>query len=112
MTEAEREQERLRYIRDSIALVEQYTRGGHVAFQHDTLVQDAVLRRLETLADASHRLTDTLKARHPKVSWQQIWGFRNVLAHAYEAVRLETAWRIVVDDLPALKAVADQEFRG
>ena len=55
MTEDERERERLSYIRESIARIGEYTRGGREAFDREPMVQDAVLRRLETLADARSR---------------------------------------------------------
>src|SRR5262245_8331465 len=41
------------------------------------MVQDAVRRRLETLADAAHRLSDELEARHPEIRWRAVYGFRN-----------------------------------
>ena len=110
MTESERELERLRYIRTSIELVMQYTQAGREAFFRDTMVQDAVLRRLETLADAGHRLTDALKARHPEVQWRASYGFRNIVAHDYLRVRLAEAWDILQNDLPALRAVVAEEI--
>ena len=47
----------------------------------DRRTQDAVLRRLETLADASSHLSDVIKARHSEIPWHQISDFRDVLAH-------------------------------
>ncbi len=70
MTEAERERQRLQYISDSIAKIEQYTQGGKEEFLRDSMVQDAVLRRLETLADAASKLSEPLKARHPDIPWR------------------------------------------
>ena len=52
----------LEYIRESIVLVEQYTTDGEEAFLGDTRTQDAVLRRMETLADAATHLTSALKS--------------------------------------------------
>ena len=42
MNEHDREQERLRYIKESIALVEQYTQGNQAVFDRERMVQDAV----------------------------------------------------------------------
>jgi len=50
MSEDEREHIRLRYILDSIVRIGQYTQGNQNAFLIEPMVQDAVLRRLETLA--------------------------------------------------------------
>ena len=110
MIHGAREQARLKYIRQSIALIEQYTRGDREAFLNEAIIQDAVLRRLETLADAIKGLSDNLKARHPEIPWRQVYGFRNVAAHVYEEIDLSRVWEIVANYVPALKLLVDQEL--
>ncbi|TMI88707.1 MAG: DUF86 domain-containing protein [Bacillati bacterium ANGP1] len=110
MSRDPRERARLRYIHQSIARIEQYTLGGRHAFLNQPIVQDAVLRRLETMADAINKLSDTLKARHPTVPWRQVYGFRNIAAHAYEEIDLTRVWEIVEDYVPVLKSVVDLEL--
>ncbi len=100
----------LTYLRDSIDLVEQYTTEGEEAFSTDLRTQDAVLRRMETLADAAAHLSDDLKARHPQIRWRQVSDFRNLLAHGYTEIRLDQVWQAIIQDLPALKAVVDDEL--
>lgn len=105
----------LQYIAESIGLVDQYLVGADGALSQDLFLtdprtQDAVLRRAETLADAASHLSDALKARHPEIGWRQISDFRNALAHGYADVRLDLVWRAIVADLPALKAVIDDEL--
>ncbi len=112
MTRDPRERGRLQYIRQSIARIEQYTRGGREAFLREPIVQDAVLRRLETLADAIGKLSDSLKARHPTIPWRQVYGFRNIAAHACEEIDLTRVWEIVEDYVPVLKSVVDRELGG
>lgn len=41
------------HIRDCIARIETYTKEGKAAFCEDLRTQDAVIRNLETLADAT-----------------------------------------------------------
>jgi len=100
----------LTYILDSISLVEQYTEQGEEVFSNELRTQDAVLRRMETLADAAAHLSDQLKARHPGIRWREISDFRNVLAHGYTDIRLEQVWEAIVHDLPALKTMVDEEL--
>ncbi|MEW6352995.1 MAG: HepT-like ribonuclease domain-containing protein [Pseudomonadota bacterium] len=50
---------------------------------NSTLIQDAVLRNLQTLAESSQRISEPLMAAHTDVPWRDIAGFRNVLAHNY-----------------------------
>lgn len=75
------------------------------------MVQDAVLRRLETLTDATGKLPDPIKARHAMVPWRQVQGFRNIAAHAYEEIGLIRVWEIVESYLPILKSVVDRELK-
>lgn len=110
MSEAERERQRLRSIQEGIARIEEYTRADREVFLGEPIVQDAVLRRLETLADAASKLSDSLKARHAEVPWPQIYGFRNVAAHAYERLDLSRVWEVVELYLPILKAAVDEEL--
>ena len=83
---------------------------NEATFHADQRTQDAVLRRMETLADAASHLSDELKARHPSIPWRQITDFRNVLAHGYADIRLDRVWRAIVADLPALQAVVQMEL--
>ncbi|MHB8576222.1 MAG: HepT-like ribonuclease domain-containing protein [Dehalococcoidia bacterium] len=107
----EREVERLQYIQESIELIDQYCAGRSDLFMRERIVQDAVLRRLETLADATNQLSEEVKARHPEIRWRTVYGFRNVAAHAYEALDLSRVWQIVEVYLPILKVAIDDELR-
>ena len=74
------------------------------------MAQDAVLRRLETLADAAHRLPEEVKARHPHIPWEQVYRFRNVAAHDYERIELERVWEVIETHLPPLKRAIASEI--
>lgn len=63
-----------------------------------------MLRNLQTLSEATQRLSDRLKAAHPQVEWDRIAAFRNVLVHNYLGIDLETVWRVVEEEVPVLKS--------
>lgn len=105
----------LDYIDESIELIEEYLAdaGGALSknlFYDDLRTQDAVLRRMETLADTAGHLSDALKARYPEIPWRTIIGFRNVLAHAYVDLDLDLVWVTITGDLLALKEVVREEL--
>jgi len=75
----------------------------------DVDIQDATLRRLQTLSESAQRLSPDFKAAHPQIPWTDIAGFRNRLVHAYLDIDLELAWNTVVRDLPPLLAMAEAE---
>jgi uncharacterized protein with HEPN domain len=91
------------HIGECIDRIEQYTAGGGTDFRNSTLIQDAVIRNLQTLAESSQRISESLKTTYPDVPWREIAGFRNVLVHQYLGVDLDYIWRVVEDDLPVLK---------
>lgn len=108
---AERDIRYLTYIKKSIELIELRTFGiEFAAFERDIDRQDAILWRLETLAEATGRLSDEVKQRHPEVRWRAIYGFRNIAAHGYLELNLDVVWEIVKVHLPKLNEVATEEL--
>lgn len=62
------------------------------------LVAEALLHRI---GEAVSRLPEELTDAHPEVSWRQMKGMRNVVAHQYGFVDHRIVWRALVRDLPA-----------
>jgi len=76
----------------------------------DLDVRDAVLWRLQTLAEATGKLSQEVKDRHPEIRWRALYGFRNIAAHAYLDLNLDLVWEIVEQHLSTLRDVAQQEL--
>jgi uncharacterized protein with HEPN domain len=72
------------------------------------LVQDAVIRNLQTMAESAQRIPATLKASHPAIDWRAISGFRNILVHDYLGVDLEQVWNVVVHRLGPFKSEVER----
>jgi uncharacterized protein with HEPN domain len=51
------------------------------AFKADLRTVYAVTRCLEIISEASRRLPDELKARHPAIAWRQMAAAGNVYRH-------------------------------
>lgn len=77
-------------------------------FFKSILIQDAVLRNLQVLAESTQRLTDEFKEAHPDVEWYKIAGLRNILVHDYLGIDIETVWNIVERKLPELRQVIER----
>ncbi len=93
----------LDHILMAISRIEEYTRGGRDSFLASPLHQDGTLRNLQTMAEATQHLSESLKARHPEVDWRAIAAFRNVLVHDYLGVDLEAVFGIATIDVRRLK---------
>ena len=101
----------LEHILRCIARIEEYDAEGRAKFFASHLVQDGVMRNLQTLAESSRRLSETVKASHPGVDWKGLAGFRNVLVHDYLGVDLEHVYRAVEHDVPGLKVACEAALR-
>jgi len=92
------------HIGECIERIESYVAGkGREEFLNSTLIQDAVVRNLQILAESTQRLSDAAKESESGIDWFKIAGFRNVLVHDYLGVEIERVWNILQKDLPALK---------
>src|SRR5678815_2426345 len=92
----------LQHIIDSVERVRRYTAAGHAAFLADDMQQDAVVRNLQTLAESTQRLSESIKAQHPEVDWRLIARFRNVVVHQYLGLNIERVWSVVDQHLDPL----------
>ena len=66
-------------------------------------LQDAVVRQLEIIGEATKRLSADLRAAHPEVPWRPMAGLRDVLIHDYMGVDFAVVWGIVEHHLPQMK---------
>ena len=92
----------LAHMRDCLERIHEYTQADRTRFEGSRLVQDAVIRNLQTLTESSQRLSTEIKGSEPQIPWRELAGFRNVIVHGYLGVDLGAIWLVVEQDLPAL----------
>jgi uncharacterized protein with HEPN domain len=98
-----RNQEALVDIVEAIKLIVQYVEG----VDQDSLIaniekQDAILRRLTIIGEATKRLSKDFRAQHPGIPWKEIAGMRDVITHDYDEVDLDEVWTVIQENLPQL----------
>ena len=97
------EQAFLTDIREAIHRIQSYTEGmDYDEFQADTKTQDAVMRNLEILGEATKQLSETVRQQASHIPWRNIARMRDKLIHHYFGVNLDVVWHVVQDDLPTL----------
>jgi uncharacterized protein with HEPN domain len=80
------------------------SRVSYEAFLEDHLVQRAVERSLEIVGEAARRVSADFRTAQASISWHEINGLRNILAHDYGDIDLEQLWSIATGDIPLLNA--------
>jgi uncharacterized protein with HEPN domain len=93
----------LKHILDAIEKVESYIAVGSEVFFSTSYWQDAVIRQLEIIGEATKRLSRELCSKHTEIPWRRIAGLRDVLIHDYMGVDIKAVWEITQKDLPPLK---------
>ncbi len=100
---AQADQVDLAHMLECIARVMTYTQEGERAFRQSHLIQDAVIRNLQVMAESSQRLSDEARAKSPGTPWRSIAGFRNIVVHDYLGLDLDVVWGVVAKELPPLR---------
>ena len=108
MTKALRVPDYLGHILKAIDRIDRYTAGmDEVSFLDSELVQDAVIRNIEVIGEASSnilRVAPEFAAQHDDIPWQVMYTMRNRVSHGYDKVDLEIVWKTIASDLPGLHA--------
>jgi uncharacterized protein with HEPN domain len=92
----------LAHMRDCLARIAENANAERTRLDASRLVQDAVIRNLQTLAESGQRLSGEIKSTEPQIPWRELSGFRNVIVHGYLGVDLGAVWLVVEQDLPPL----------
>lgn len=64
--------------------------------------QSAILYQVIVVGEATKRLSIDFRNTHPNIPWKDIAGMRDILAHQYDRVNLDTLWDVIQNDIPEL----------
>ena len=81
---------------------------GYEEFLADLKTQDAVVRTLEIVGEATKRLSSETREHYSTVPWKNMAGARDRLIHDYFGVNFDIVWQIVRDELPAVAVEVGQ----
>lgn len=76
---------------------------GEDEFYSDSEKQDAVLRRMLFIGEATKNIPAEFRTKYPDVPWQKMAGLRDIIVHQYFGVTLGLIWRVANSDLPLLR---------
>ncbi|HTD56056.1 MAG TPA: DUF86 domain-containing protein [Silvibacterium sp.] len=107
--------EYLRHILEAISRIEQYTSDfNEVSFSENRMVQDAVIRNLEILGEASRNIwisDPDFETHYAQIPLREIYNMRNQVSHGYFSVDLDIVWTAIQNDLPKLREQIEQALQ-
>ena len=93
---------------EAIQRIERYVGSIDEAdFLASEIVQDAVIRNLEVIGEASRnieRAHPAFAGAHPELPLTLASDMRNALSHGYFKVDLQIVWKTIEHDLPRLQS--------
>ena len=99
-------------IAESIRYIKKYTSNlNEEGFYQSEQIQDAVLRRLEIIGEATKNISDDFKDRFPQLPWKEMAGIRDVIIHDYFGINLRRIWLTVKQDLPTIETLIEEVLK-
>jgi len=96
-------------ILQSINRIKLYISGkDYTAFVDDFIIQDAVVRQLEIIGEATKRISKDFRNDNPEIPWADMAGMRDILIHDYIDVDLNIVWKTASESIPKLQALLEK----
>ncbi len=94
----------LEHILLCISKIYNYTKEvDKEGFMNDDMIQDAVIRNIEIIGEATKKISDNLKSTYFEIPWKEMAGMRDKLIHDYMGVDIDVIWQTIKTDLPELE---------
>lgn len=92
------------HILDATVKIESYLQGvNKEVYDSNTMIQDAIIRQLEVIGEATKNISNEMRDSKPNIPWQDMAGMRDKLIHHYFGVDIGQVWLTANTDIPPLK---------
>jgi len=90
----------LEHILDSIKWIESYISDiSREHFLANHLVQDAIIRQVEIIGEASKKIPKEVQKTYSDIPWRFMAGMRDKLIHDYFGVDIQVVWITALEDI-------------
>ncbi len=97
------ERQYLQDIVEACAAIQGFVLGfDRERFIVDDLVRSAVAYKLLIIGEAASHLA-SVRERNPEIAWDEIVGFRVILAHVYFGLTWGRVWKTATESIPRLR---------
>jgi uncharacterized protein with HEPN domain len=88
-------------IQEAIRRIGDYTASlPYEQFRKDIRTQDAVMRNLEIIGEATKNISASFRKKYSGIPWKQMAALRDRLIHHYFGVNLDIVWGVITEELP------------
>lgn len=93
-----------KHIKDSCNRIGRFIKDvSYPKLLRDELIQNAVIRQLEVIGEATRQIPHEVRTKYKQVNWNDIVGMRDKLVHDYIGVDLDVVWKSSTIDVPILR---------
>lgn len=64
-------------------------------FKEDDKTASAVIRKFEIIGEATKKIPEAIKKKHPKIPWKEMAGMRDKLIHFYFGIDYKLIWQTI-----------------
>ena len=93
----------LDYLKDILSSanrISSYTQSlDYNDFLSDEKTQDAVVRNLEIIGEATKNILDKTRETYSSIPWKNMAGMRDKLIHDYFGLNIDIVWGVVSEDI-------------
>jgi uncharacterized protein with HEPN domain len=102
----------LEHILLSITKIKEYTKDLYKTdFDSNELVQDAVIRNIEIIGEATKKISKELKSKYKEIPWREMSGMRDKLIHDYMGIDVDVVWKTLTDDIPLIETLINKIYK-
>jgi len=103
MSKPQRDKHYLADITEAIGRIISYTKDlTYEQFVNRTMVQDAVLRNLQVIGEATKKVSPSLCNANSDIPWREMAGTRDKIVHEYFGINYRIVWEVAHRDLPQI----------
>ncbi len=102
----------LRYCNNIEQLIERFGKDFS-AFKSDLAFRDSVSMNILQIGELVGHLSEDYRiATKEHIPWRAIKNMRNLFAHSYGNMDLETIWSTAIESIPELKAFCSEQIQN
>lgn len=92
------------HILDCVRKIYEFSSGlSEEDFTSSELIQDAIIRNIEIIGEASKKISLNTKQIYYEIPWKEIAGMRDKIVHDYMGVDVAVVWKTITEDIPILE---------